>query len=317
MDIVLEVMRVNGAQVDPTALWRRGDVVGVREVGRLWHKQHWLSGTPRPVTITRVPGTATVHDVGHPHAEGGLVIIEGANEARYNGPHRISNVQADSYDYPLELGTPAATGTITADASGDPAATDFDSLECFIPLKFFVVVTGYPDRALNRIREVWVESHYDREPVAAVAAAEALRPAFNTARQAFWDAKAALDADPENPVLIAAVATARAEKIAAQAAMEAELPLNSGRREWTFDVDAFPSPIRALINNPPHAIVRSWTQVRNNVTGRHGYRHTLPRHRKLWRGWDDRRAQRGNRGLCFNVFGRIFDHAIERQRLRH
>ena len=160
MDIVFEVLRGDSPNVpEDGGKWRSGDIVGVREVGRLWADQYWTSGNPVPVTITRVPGIATVSHSSHGKNNGDLVIIEGADQERYNGPKRIYNVTANTYDFDLEIGTPQATGNITSDTSDDPCATDLSSLECHIPNKFFCVVTGFPVRPIKRIRTVFTEEY--------------------------------------------------------------------------------------------------------------------------------------------------------------
>jgi hypothetical protein len=41
----------------------------------------------------------------------------------------------------------------------DPAETDPDTLTCSLPLKCFVVVTGYPQRTSKRMRQVWTEAY--------------------------------------------------------------------------------------------------------------------------------------------------------------
>ncbi len=81
------------------------------------------------VTITRSGSTASVAHTGHGMFANDVAVIRGAVEPEYNGPHVISNVTANAYDYTVS-GTPGtpATGTITStgailsgltDASGD------------------------------------------------------------------------------------------------------------------------------------------------------------------------------------------------------
>jgi hypothetical protein len=66
-------------------------------------------------SITRSGSTATVTRAGHGFQNGDCVLIEGADQAEYNGEFYISNVATDTFDFTVS-GTPAtpATGTITA-----------------------------------------------------------------------------------------------------------------------------------------------------------------------------------------------------------
>lgn len=66
-------------------------------------------------SITRSGPTATVTRAGHGFQNGDCVLIEGADQAEYNGEFYISNVATDTFDF-IVSGTPAtpATGTITA-----------------------------------------------------------------------------------------------------------------------------------------------------------------------------------------------------------
>jgi len=81
------------------------------------------------VTITRSGSTASVAHTGHGMLENDYVVIRGADQPEYNGPHQISNVTTNAYDYTVS-GAPAtpATGTIistgailsgTTDSSGN------------------------------------------------------------------------------------------------------------------------------------------------------------------------------------------------------
>ena len=67
------------------------------------------------VTITRSATTATVSHTAHGMANNDWVWISGADQPEYNGPHQITNVSANAYDYTVS-GSPTspATGTITA-----------------------------------------------------------------------------------------------------------------------------------------------------------------------------------------------------------
>jgi len=69
------------------------------------------------VTITRAgsPVLATVTHNGHGIPDGKKVLIKGANEWQYNGVHTITDIDGNSYTYPLpEDPGGNATGTITA-----------------------------------------------------------------------------------------------------------------------------------------------------------------------------------------------------------
>lgn len=82
-----------------------------------WH--FWTSMTPQTAknvtTITSTSGVATVTEAAHGYADGDLITIAGANEAAYNGSFNITYVDANTYTYPVPLGTVSpATGTITA-----------------------------------------------------------------------------------------------------------------------------------------------------------------------------------------------------------
>ncbi len=82
-----------------------------------WH--FWTSMTPQTAqnitTITSASGVATVTQTAHGYADGDLITIAGANEAAYNGSFNITYVDANTYTYPVPLGTATpATGTITS-----------------------------------------------------------------------------------------------------------------------------------------------------------------------------------------------------------
>lgn len=65
--------------------------------------------------ITRSGATVSVAHTSHTMKNDDIVVIRGATQVEYNGPHVISNVSANAYDYTIS-DTPAspATGTITA-----------------------------------------------------------------------------------------------------------------------------------------------------------------------------------------------------------
>ena len=65
------------------------------------------------VTITRSATTATVTHTSHGLLTGDIVVIRGANEPEYNGPHTITVTDANAYTFTVS-GAPAtpATGTI-------------------------------------------------------------------------------------------------------------------------------------------------------------------------------------------------------------
>lgn len=81
-----------------------------------------LSGGPFPyqasVTITQTGGTATVTHTAHGFSIGHKTLIDGANEAGYNGIKTILSVPtANSYTYAVAAATASpATGTITSTA---------------------------------------------------------------------------------------------------------------------------------------------------------------------------------------------------------
>jgi len=82
-----------------------------------WH--FWTSMTPQAAksvtTITSSAGVATVTQASHGYADGDLITIAGANQAAYNGSFNITYVDANTYTYPVPLGTVSpATGTITS-----------------------------------------------------------------------------------------------------------------------------------------------------------------------------------------------------------
>jgi hypothetical protein len=69
------------------------------------------------VTITRSGATATVAHTAHGMVNGDIAIIRGAAEPEYNGPHVISNVSANAYDYTVS-GTPATPSVGTRIVDG-------------------------------------------------------------------------------------------------------------------------------------------------------------------------------------------------------
>ena len=65
------------------------------------------------VTLSQTGGTATAAHTGHGMATNDKVLIEGANEAEYNGVHSITFVDTNSYTFPVDSGASSpATGTI-------------------------------------------------------------------------------------------------------------------------------------------------------------------------------------------------------------
>ncbi len=65
------------------------------------------------VTITRVTTTATAAHTAHGMKNGDIAVIRDADQPEYNGPHAISNVSANAYDYTVSgAPTTPATGTI-------------------------------------------------------------------------------------------------------------------------------------------------------------------------------------------------------------
>jgi hypothetical protein len=92
-------------------------------------------------SITRAASTATATKTAHGFANGQTVTIAGATQTEYNGTFVISNVAADTFDYPV-TGAPAtpATGTITvrnsltiAGQSPDSAATSWQRIYDILP----------------------------------------------------------------------------------------------------------------------------------------------------------------------------------------
>lgn len=82
-----------------------------------WH--FWTSMTAQAAksvtTITSSNAVATVTQTAHGYADGDLITISGASPAAYNGSFNITYVDANTYTYPVPLGTASpATGTITA-----------------------------------------------------------------------------------------------------------------------------------------------------------------------------------------------------------
>lgn len=82
-----------------------------------WH--FWTSMTPQAAksvtTITSTSGIATVSQTSHGYADGDLITIAGATPTAYNGSFNITYVDANTYTYPVPLGTTSpATGTITS-----------------------------------------------------------------------------------------------------------------------------------------------------------------------------------------------------------
>lgn len=77
------------------------------------------------VTITRSGAVASVSHTAHGLATGNKVVIRGADQQEYNGPHAITNVTANAYDYTVS-GTPdtPATGTITSTGAVLQGLTD-------------------------------------------------------------------------------------------------------------------------------------------------------------------------------------------------
>lgn len=69
------------------------------------------------VTITRSGSTASVSHTTHGLVNNDWVVIRGANEPEYNGPHQITNVTTNAYDYTVS-GTPASPATGTIISSG-------------------------------------------------------------------------------------------------------------------------------------------------------------------------------------------------------
>lgn len=69
------------------------------------------------VTITRVTTTASVAHIDHGMFNGDVVVIRGAIQPEYNGPHTISNVTTNAYDYTV-AGSPTSPATGTIISSG-------------------------------------------------------------------------------------------------------------------------------------------------------------------------------------------------------
>jgi hypothetical protein len=67
------------------------------------------------VTITNTTTTAHVAHTAHGMSNGDISVIRNANEHQYNGPHTISNVTTNAYDYTMGSDPGgSATGTINA-----------------------------------------------------------------------------------------------------------------------------------------------------------------------------------------------------------
>ncbi len=79
-------------------------------------KTNLASGNPQAVTTaTCTGGTATLAVSTHGYSTGDLVVVEGANEAEYNGEFQITVLDAGTFTYSMTCTTSPATGSITVD----------------------------------------------------------------------------------------------------------------------------------------------------------------------------------------------------------
>jgi len=110
-------IRTNGGNFYVLTLKTSGKTLVYNFTTKEWH--FWSSMLPQTAksvtSITSANGVATVTQTAHGYADGDVVVIAGATPTAYNGSKNITYIDANTYSYPIAVGTATpATGTITA-----------------------------------------------------------------------------------------------------------------------------------------------------------------------------------------------------------